>query len=166
MQRLLLPALLSFCIVQLGCGSSDVQLDGDGSVIGDADPNAPDADPNAADADPNAPDADPNAPDGAPSTCIANGTQCNNCIDDDSDSLIDGQDPECTSLDDNDEGSFATGIPGPWYESPFLDPTGSGAGPYVFASGITNPQTDDLIDCRLSGVDSDEVRLNRSACCG
>jgi len=107
MNRCLLAALLVF--TQFACGSDDVKLDGDGSII---DPNRPDADPNAPDADPNAPDADPNAPDATPSTCVANGAQCNNCMDDDSDGAIDGADPECTSLDDDDEGSFATGIPG------------------------------------------------------
>ncbi|HYQ14706.1 MAG TPA: hypothetical protein VEQ58_03080, partial [Polyangiaceae bacterium] len=35
---------------------------------------------------------------------------CSNGIDDDGDGLIDGFDPECTGLADDDEGSFATGI--------------------------------------------------------
>jgi hypothetical protein len=39
-------------------------------------------------------------------------TECNNGIDDDGDGLIDGLDPECVSSADNDESSFATGIPG------------------------------------------------------
>ncbi|HET6610801.1 MAG TPA: hypothetical protein VFG83_02380 [Kofleriaceae bacterium] len=39
-------------------------------------------------------------------------TQCSNCIDDDGDGKTDGFDPECTSAEDNDEGSFATGISG------------------------------------------------------
>jgi hypothetical protein len=39
-------------------------------------------------------------------------TQCSNCIDDDGDGLIDSADPECTGARDNDERSFATGIPG------------------------------------------------------
>jgi hypothetical protein len=42
----------------------------------------------------------------------AGATQCNNCMDDDGDGLIDGQDPHCISAADNDESSFATGIPG------------------------------------------------------
>ena len=37
---------------------------------------------------------------------------CNNCVDDDHDGKIDGDDPECTGAIDDDEGSFATGIPG------------------------------------------------------
>ncbi len=45
-------------------------------------------------------------------TCTPGGPQCSNCLDDDGDGLIDGFDPECTGPFDNDEGSFATGIPG------------------------------------------------------
>ncbi len=37
---------------------------------------------------------------------------CSNGIDDDADGLTDLEDPECVSSWDNDEGSFATGIPG------------------------------------------------------
>jgi hypothetical protein len=44
--------------------------------------------------------------------CSPGNAQCNNCVDDDGDDLIDGDDPECTGSLDNDEGSFATGIPG------------------------------------------------------
>ncbi|MEP6865447.1 MAG: hypothetical protein ABJE66_32810 [Deltaproteobacteria bacterium] len=44
--------------------------------------------------------------------CTPGGPQCSNCKDDDGDGLIDGFDPECTGPFDNDEGSFATGIPG------------------------------------------------------
>ena len=40
------------------------------------------------------------------------GPQCSNCIDDDGDGDIDGADIECTGPFDNDENSFATGIPG------------------------------------------------------
>jgi hypothetical protein len=39
-------------------------------------------------------------------------TQCSDGIDNDGDGLIDYADPECTSPADNDESSFATGIPG------------------------------------------------------
>jgi hypothetical protein len=39
-------------------------------------------------------------------------TQCSDGIDNDGDGLIDSADPECTGSADNDEGSFATGIPG------------------------------------------------------
>jgi hypothetical protein len=39
-------------------------------------------------------------------------TECNDGIDNDGDGFIDGGDPECTGSADNDEGTFATGIPG------------------------------------------------------
>lgn len=39
-------------------------------------------------------------------------TQCTDGKDNDGDGLIDAQDPECTGPLDNDEGSYATGIPG------------------------------------------------------
>jgi hypothetical protein len=44
--------------------------------------------------------------------CTVGTTQCTNCKDDDNDGLIDWMDPECTGPLDNDESSFATGIPG------------------------------------------------------
>jgi hypothetical protein len=50
--------------------------------------------------------------DGGTAACTAAGPQCNNCIDDDGDGRIDGADVECTGALDNDESSFATGIPG------------------------------------------------------
>jgi hypothetical protein len=56
---------------------------------------------------------------------------CANGEDDDGDGLIDGFDPECTGATDNDEGSFATGIPGdnrdPKWQDCFFDGN-SGAG--------------------------------------
>lgn len=58
-------------------------------------------------------DANPAAPDAGPNLgCQPGGVQCNNCVDDDGDTLIDGFDPECTSILDDREDSFATGIPG------------------------------------------------------
>lgn len=44
--------------------------------------------------------------------CTASAAQCSNCMDDDGDGKIDGFDPECTGPLDNDEATFATGIPG------------------------------------------------------
>ncbi|HTQ03799.1 MAG TPA: hypothetical protein VMI54_08070 [Polyangiaceae bacterium] len=58
-------------------------------------------------------------------------TQCSDGIDNDGDGLIDGLDPECTGPWDNDESSFATGIPGdnkdPKWQDCFFDGN-SGAG--------------------------------------
>ncbi len=45
-------------------------------------------------------------------TCVPSGPQCNNCVDDDNDGTIDGSDIHCVSSLDDDESSFATGIPG------------------------------------------------------
>lgn len=44
--------------------------------------------------------------------CTPGSTQCTNCVDDDKDGFIDWLDPECTGPLDNDESSYATGIPG------------------------------------------------------
>lgn len=44
--------------------------------------------------------------------CTPGGAQCANCLDDDGDGKIDGFDSECSGPLDNDESSFATGIPG------------------------------------------------------
>ena len=63
--------------------------------------------------------------------CGGEGCVCSNGLDDDGDGLIDGFDPECTGPLDNDEGSFATGIPGdnrdPKWQDCFFDGN-SGAG--------------------------------------
>lgn len=64
-------------------------------------------------------------------TTATTGAACDNGIDDDGDGLVDGLDPECTGPFDNDEGSFATGIPGdnrdPKWQDCFFDGN-SGAG--------------------------------------
>jgi len=44
--------------------------------------------------------------------CVNGDTACTNCLDDDGDGLIDAFDPECSGPLDDDEGTFATGIPG------------------------------------------------------
>jgi len=44
--------------------------------------------------------------------CMPGAAQCANCVDDDGDGRIDGFDLQCTGPLDNDEASFATGIPG------------------------------------------------------
>jgi hypothetical protein len=57
-------------------------------------------------------DAALGTPDAGPGSCTPAGPACNNCTDDDGDSLVDGADPECTGSLDDDEGSFGTGISG------------------------------------------------------
>lgn len=63
--------------------------------------------------------------------CGGAGCACSNGKDDDGDGKIDGLDEECTGPFDNDEGSFATGIPGdnrdPIWQDCFFDGN-SGAG--------------------------------------
>jgi hypothetical protein len=57
-------------------------------------------------------------------------TQCSDGKDNDGDGLIDSRDPECTGPLDNDEGSFATGIPGdnvdPKWQDCFFDGNSGG----------------------------------------
>jgi hypothetical protein len=57
--------------------------------------------------------------------------QCGNGVDDDGDGKTDGFDEECTGIADDDEGTFATGIPGdnrdPKWQDCFFDGN-SGAG--------------------------------------
>jgi hypothetical protein len=68
---------------------------------------------------------------GAGSSLCGDSCVCANGIDDDDDGLVDGLDPECIGPTDNDEGSFATGIPGdnrdPKWQDCFFDGN-SGAG--------------------------------------
>jgi hypothetical protein len=63
--------------------------------------------------------------------CGGHACACNNGIDDDGDGKIDGFDGECTGAIDDDESSFATGIPGdnrdPKWQDCFFDGN-SGAG--------------------------------------
>jgi hypothetical protein len=47
-----------------------------------------------------------------PGECVPGTTECNNCVDDDQDGLTDGEDPHCITAADDDESSFATGLPG------------------------------------------------------
>ena len=51
-------------------------------------------------------------PGAGPGPCTPGTTQCTNCKDDDGDGKIDWMDPECTGPLDNDESTYATGIPG------------------------------------------------------
>jgi hypothetical protein len=51
----------------------------------------------------------------------ADAPACNNCLDDDHDGSIDGFDVECTGALDDDEGTFATGIPGDNQDDTFQD---------------------------------------------
>jgi hypothetical protein len=88
----------SLLAAAIGCGDAErVNLDDDGT----ADPDGGSA---AGD--------DAGAGGGGGGPCEATKAQCNNCIDDDEDGLIDGDDPHCAGPLDDDEETFATGIPG------------------------------------------------------
>jgi hypothetical protein len=92
--------------------------------------------------------------------CGSEPCQCNNGVDDDGDGVGDGFDAECTGALDDDESSFATGIPGdnrdPKWQDCFFDGN-SGAGddrcryPTECLTGEL-PQTDEACatteDCR------------------
>jgi hypothetical protein len=70
------------------------------------------------------------APSVVTSACGGAGCICSNGVDDDGDGLVDGFDPECTGPLDDDEGSFATGIPGdnvdPKWQDCFFDGNSGG----------------------------------------
>jgi hypothetical protein len=78
-----------------GGGDDDTGDDDSGSTI-DADPGT----------------VMPDAPTAPPGCTVGGPNQCNDCVDNDKDGTIDGNDVECTSELDDDEGSFATGLPG------------------------------------------------------
>src|SRR3954464_11019356 len=127
------------------CGSKDLPFDGAEAVSqqsaldqGTSQRNFPPGNPNSTSA---APDADPAADPGLPASvsmtptgtllCGNHVCQCNNGIDDDGDGNVDGFDVECTGGIDDEEASFATGIPGdnrdPKWQDCFFDGN-SGAG--------------------------------------
>lgn len=106
-----LATLISVAVIAVGCGNNGGAGgdagDGD-AAIGDGGIDAPTGIDAAFDAQ-------------VPPGCVPGGPQCNNCIDDDHDGFIDGFDIECTGATDNDESSFATGIPGDNIDVTFQD---------------------------------------------
>ena len=88
---------------------------------------------------------------------VATGTTaCSDGKDNDGDGLIDGFDPECTGPADNDEGSFATGMPGDnkdpkWQDCFFDGNSGAGDDGCRYATGCLTgalPQSDK--SCKLT----------------
>ena len=105
--------VLALLLVSVACGGTSGGNNGDGSIPFE-DATVLDDDARA-----NLPDAIPRGYDAfVPSGCVpgeGNGgviTQCTDCLDNDNDGRADGFDVECISPQDNDEGSFATGISG------------------------------------------------------
>jgi hypothetical protein len=81
---------------------------------------------------------------------------CANGLDDDDDGLVDGFDPECTGSLDDDEASFATGIPGdnvdPKWQDCFFDGN-SGAGDdgcRYHTDCLTGDKPQDDPDCEVA----------------
>jgi hypothetical protein len=93
--------ILLATIALAACGSNGGSDDGDDGTI-DAG-----GDDTAADASDHPDGQLPQGCMGTPGT-----TECSDCVDNDMDGEIDGYDIECTGLADDDEDSFATGIPG------------------------------------------------------
>ena len=90
---------------------------------------------------------------------VATGTTaCSDGKDNDGDGLTDGFDPECTGPADNDEGSFATGIPGDnrdpkWQDCFFDGNSGAGDDRCRYATGcLTGELKPDDKDCALSAA--------------
>jgi hypothetical protein len=81
---------------------------------------------------------------------------CSNGLDDDEDGLVDGLDPECIGPTDNDEGSFATGIPGDnrdpkWQDCFFDGNSGAGEDDCRYASEcLTGEYDQDHEDCTVT----------------
>lgn len=126
-----LSCISLIAILFAGCAgdpdaNGDATVDGDGSTI-DGDGSVVDGDgsvidPDASTSDAGVPDStipldDAGNPifdtnDAGQVLCGQEPCQCSNGIDDDGDGKVDGFDEECTGPYDNDEGTFATGIPG------------------------------------------------------
>ena len=88
---------------------------------------------------------------------VATGTTaCSDGKDNDADGLSDGFDPECTGASDNDEGTFATGIPGDnrdpkWQDCFFDGNSGAGDDNCRYATGcLTGDLQPDDKDCTLT----------------
>jgi len=88
--------------------------------------------------------------------CDGEACQCANGIDDDGDGEIDGFDLECTGANDDDEGTFATGIPGDnsdpkWQDCFFDGDSGSGNDRCRYHTGcMTGDKEETDPDCQVS----------------
>ncbi|HKY34760.1 MAG TPA: hypothetical protein VJN18_02370 [Polyangiaceae bacterium] len=84
---------------------------------------------------------------------------CSNGLDDDDDGLIDGFDPECTGPYDNDESTFATGIPGDNRDPKWQD---------CFFDGNSGAGDDDCryhTDCLTGGLPPDDANCTLTEAC-
>jgi hypothetical protein len=92
--------------------------------------------------------------------CKPGTSQCTNCIDDDKDGLYDAFDPECVSALDNNEATYATGIPGdnkdPFWQDCFFDGD----------SGAGNDRCRYHTDCVTGKLPTSDSACQVSADCG
>lgn len=123
--RLLGALLLATAMTAAGCGGDDEGGGGGGDTDGGG-TTGTDGGGTGTDGGGTGTDAGPIATELCDGDCA-----CSDGMDNDGDGLIDGMDPECTGPYDEDEGSFATGIPGdnrdPIWQDCFFDGN-SGAG--------------------------------------
>jgi hypothetical protein len=105
---LVVPALLAAACTEASTELIPARNGGSGGMRGDA------AVGDGGVIDAGTVDASPIPLDGGPRAICRGGRpcQCDNGIDEDVDGLVDGLDPECTGPFDDDESSFATGLPG------------------------------------------------------
>jgi hypothetical protein len=171
---------LSVLVLAVGCGddgaaSGDGGLGGDdgggsgmdGATAGDGSTTGSDGSTTGGDGSTGSLDAgvasDAAIPDGANvlpdgRVIFCENCECSNGIDDDGDGFVDGFDAECTGPYDNDEGSFATGIPGdnrdPMWQDCFFDGnSGSGDDKCRYRTGCLTGELESTDpDCTVSAM--------------
>lgn len=93
---------------------------------------------------------------GEPNELCPEGCECSDGIDNDGDGQVDGFDAECTGAYDDDEGSYATGIPGDnvdeaWQDCFFDGNSGAGDDGCMYRHGcLTGELPADHRDCEVS----------------
>jgi hypothetical protein len=95
---------------------------------------------------------------GGPNELCPEGCQCSDGVDNDGDGQTDGIDAECTGAYDDDEGTFATGIPGDnidesWQDCFFDGNSGAGDDGCMYRHGcLTGELAADDRDCQVSAM--------------
>lgn len=120
MSKRIALAMVCAALALTSCGEEKVEMGAGGDTPGGGDAGGDGGDGTGADgsdgtgADGSTPGTSPFPTD--PNTglvlCGTAPCKCNDGVDNDEDGLVDGADPECTGPYDDDEGTFATGIPG------------------------------------------------------
>jgi hypothetical protein len=149
-------AALGLLALLLACSGEASTSDGGGGGDGAVRLDAPGGGTDGPGGGTDGPGGGTDGPGGGTDGPVTGDTQCSNGIDDDGDGLVDGMDPECTLAADDDESSFATGIPGdnrdPMWQDCFFDGnSGAGDDGCRYRTGCLTgdlPPTDP--DCELS----------------